>query len=60
MAVRVFNVLYDGMGGLNWQGLEMWAAKLGVDDIDDLLTRLEIIKMHKRPEEATPDGNGTV
>lgn len=54
MALTVFNALCDGMGGIVWSGLELWAAKLGIDDIDDLMDRLLVIKTHKAPEDDQP------
>lgn len=50
MAFRVFNLLADGMGGLNWQGLPLVAGWLGVQDVDGLMHRLAIIKTHRQQQ----------
>lgn len=44
------------MGGLDWGGLDIVCALLGVDDPEALIHRLAVIK-HYRPPEA--DKNGT-
>ena len=58
IAITAFNFLCDGMGGIGWAGLELVAAKFGVEDIDDLMDRLLVIKMHKPPEEDKPPEMG--
>lgn len=50
MALRIWNLLCDGNGGLNLSGLPLVAAWCGVTDVDGLLTRLETIKGHRPPE----------
>lgn len=35
------------MGGLDWAGLPVIADWLGVQDMDDLLHRLAVIKAHR-------------
>lgn len=47
------DLLANGMGGLDWAGLPLVASWLGVTDLDGLLARLEVIKLH-RPAEAPP------
>jgi len=42
------------MGGINWAGFELVAAKLGIEDLDALMDRLLIIKTHKGPDELKP------
>ena len=49
-AIRAWNLLANGMGGLDWSGLPYACAHLGITDIDGLITRLQIIKGHKPPE----------
>lgn len=40
------------MGGIDWAGLDLVAAKLGIDDIEGLIERLYVIKTHRpRAEE---------
>jgi len=38
------------MGGLDWSGLPIVAAHLGVADVEGLLDRLEAILSYKSPE----------
>ena len=47
MAFRVYGLLANGMGGLDWAGLPVIAEWLGVQDMDDLLHRLAVIKAHR-------------
>lgn len=54
LAIRAYNLLTDGMGGLNWAGLPLVAGWLGIQDLDALLARLEVIKLHRPAEEAPP------
>lgn len=50
IAIRAFNLMANGMGGIDWSGLQMVVEYLGVTDIDDLVHRLEVIRTHKPPE----------
>lgn len=58
MAIRIFNGLSNGMGGLDWAGLPLLAAYHGVRDVEGLLHRLLVIKGHRPPQDATPAHNG--
>ena len=40
-------------GRVNWTAVPMLAAWLGVQDVDDLMHRLTVIQLHRKPEEAT-------
>jgi hypothetical protein len=40
------------MGGIDWAGLPAVCAWLGIEDIDGLLLRLAVIKLHKPPGES--------
>jgi hypothetical protein len=42
------------MGGLDWSGLPIIAAHVGVTDIEGLLDRLEAILLYKSPESKDP------
>lgn len=42
--MRVYGMLENGMGGLDWAGLPLVAEMLGVDDPQMLIVRLETIK----------------
>ena len=46
-AIRLWNLLATGSGGIDFAGLELAAEWLGVTDIDGLLTRLAVIRTHK-------------
>ena len=55
-ALRTWNLLANGTGGIDWSGLPIVAAHLGIADIGGLMDRLEVIKLHKPPadqEEST-------
>lgn len=49
-SVRVWNMLTDGQGGVNWSGLEVACALFGVDNIEQVLHNLCTIKTHKKAE----------
>lgn len=46
MAIRVFNFVSNGMGGIDWSGLPYAIALYGVVDVEGLLLRLNIMKCH--------------
>lgn len=52
LAFKVFNLLADGMGGINWQGLPLMCGWLGATDIEGLMQRLAIIKTHRQQQPA--------
>ncbi len=54
MAIRIYNLLANGMGGLDWSGLPLWCGALGVTDVEGLLCRLEVIRGHEPPKDPTP------
>lgn len=54
MAKRIFNFLSNGMGGIDWSGLDLICEKLGVDVDDDLLDRLLVIKTWRPPDDDAP------
>lgn len=49
LAVQGFNLLANGMGGIDWAGFPLVVALLGIDDIELFIHRLLVIKRH------TPD-----
>lgn len=55
LALRAWNLLVDGMGAINWAGFELVAAKLGIEDLDDLIDRLIVIKTYRAPNERNPE-----
>lgn len=50
MALTVFNALANGMGGIDWQGLDLHVAFFGITDVEGLVHRLHVIKGY-RPQE---------
>jgi hypothetical protein len=47
LAIRAWNLLSNGMGGVDWAGLPYVVALLGIDDIETLINRLGVIKTHR-------------
>jgi hypothetical protein len=41
--------LTNGMGGIDWSGLPLVVALLGIDDVEAFVDRLLVIKTHKPP-----------
>lgn len=52
LAMRCWNLLANGMGGIDWAGLPLAVEWLGVTDVDGLIHRLQVIKAHKPPDAA--------
>ncbi len=44
----MYGLLSNGMGGLDWAGLPFVCGALGVRDVEGLLQRLTVIKLHRR------------
>ncbi len=51
MATKIYHYLKTDGGGIDWDGLEIVCAWMGVQDVDLLLTRLMTIKTYERPVE---------
>ena len=51
LAIQAYNMLADGNGAINWAGLPLIAAYLGIQHIEPLMHRLTLIKLHRPPEE---------
>jgi hypothetical protein len=51
IASRAYGLLSNGMGGIDWAGLPIVAEVLHVNDVEDLIHRLGVIKTHKLPAE---------
>lgn len=49
MAFKVYAMLSNGMGGLDWAHLDLAAELHGAGDREALIERLMVIKLH-RPE----------
>lgn len=53
-AIQAWNALTNGTGGIDWAGLPLVAELLGIDDLEDLLHRLLVIKLHRPPKDDLP------
>lgn len=49
IAHRIFAALANGMGGLDWPGLPLFVGLYGVQDVEALVDRLLVIKLHRPP-----------
>jgi hypothetical protein len=49
IAFEAWGLLSNGMGGLDWSGLEAVVALLGIADVEGLINRLKTIKLHRPP-----------
>lgn len=47
VAIKAWNLLTNGMGGIDWSGLPYVCALLGIEDVEQLIERLLVIKTHK-------------
>lgn len=55
----MFNLLANGMGGIDWAGLPLVCGWLGVQDAEGLMQRLALIKAHRKADEKDqPHGTG--
>ena len=55
-ALKAWNLLANGSGGIDFAGLPLVAEWLDITDIDGLLTRLAVIRTYKPPSHASaPD-----
>lgn len=50
----MFNLLSNGMGGIDWAGLPVAVTLFGVRDVEGLMHRLALIKSHRAPEDDVP------
>lgn len=46
MYVKAWNLLSNGMGGIDYAGLPYVTALLGIEDVEALLSALLVIRMH--------------
>ena len=44
---RCWNMLSNGTGGIDWQGLPLAVEMFGVDDVEALIEGLLVVKTHK-------------
>lgn len=57
--MHAYNLLANGMGGLDWAGLPIVAAYLGITDIEPLIHALGVIKAHRPPDDDKPGAEPT-
>ena len=50
-AIRAWNLLGNGSGGIDWAGMPLVCELLGVEDLESFMLRIEIIKNHTPPKE---------
>lgn len=50
-AISCWNMLSNGMGGIDWNGFPLALARFGVDDLETLMDDLNVIKTHKPDDE---------
>lgn len=50
-AIAVFNMVSNGMGGIDWGAVPFACDYLGVEDVDVIVERLLVIKSHKPKDE---------
>lgn len=58
LALRAYNLLANGMGGIDWAGVPLVFALLGVADPEPMLHRLGVIKLHRPPTKAPAGAEG--
>lgn len=51
LAIKAWNLLTNGTGGIDWSGLPYVCEFLGVQDVEELIERLLVIKTHKPNED---------
>lgn len=47
MAVHAYNLLANGSGGIDWAGLPVICAYLGITDVEPLIHAIGVIKSHR-------------
>jgi hypothetical protein len=48
--MNIYALAANGSGGLNWEAVPMLAAWVGVQDVEGLMHRLAVIRLHRKPE----------
>lgn len=54
LALAAYNLLANGMGGIDWAGLDVVVELLGIDDVEALIEALLCIRLRPR-RSASPD-----
>ena len=53
----IFNTLSNGMGGMDWSALPLMCQIYDVDDVEILVARLQVLKLHKPEKDDDGPGN---
>lgn len=51
VAIAAYNMLSNGMGGIDWSGLDLAVERFEIEDVEGLIDRLVTIKNHQPPED---------
>jgi hypothetical protein len=55
-AIKAYNLLSNGMGGIDWAGLDVVVEMLGIEDVEALIEALLSIRLRpRRGETETED-----
>jgi hypothetical protein len=58
LAIKGFNLLTNGMGGMDWAGLPVVVELLGIDDVEQFLWNILTIRSDPGDEDDDqPEGN---
>jgi hypothetical protein len=49
--MNVYSLLANGMGGVDWAGLPLVVGFLGIKDMEGLMHRISVIKLHRAPKD---------
>ncbi len=55
MAARARNLLANGMGGIDWAGLPLVCAYLGVTQIEPFIDALQVLVTYQPPDDGGKD-----
>lgn len=55
MAARARNLLQNGMGGIDWSGLPLVCAYLGVTQIEPFIDALQVLLTYEPPNDGAKD-----
>ena len=55
MATRARNLLANGMGGIDWAGLPLACAYLGVQNVEPFIDALQVLLTYEPPDDGAKD-----
>lgn len=55
MAARARNLLANGMGGIDWAGVSLVCAYLGVTQIEPFIDALHVLLTYQPPDDGAKD-----